>query len=336
MNRYKMNVSLAFDDKYLKYAYITIMSLYINNPDAEIYTYILQYDLSEESINYLNELAKKYQNHIVLLTIDPDRFSNLPARKKWPMQIYFRLLLPEQLPEDVDRIIYLDSDMTVNSSLAELYNMDFNDNDIIACYDLNLMAATYDTFMDSRHEVLAKSFENKTYVNSGMLVMNISRIRETCSLETYLNAAKELDYKIYAPDQDLINYVHADKILHADPRKYNYPAYVAFLEGLRSDTAEKAPITHFVCEKPWQGGNHAHFETELIWWKYAYQSPFKDFFIDNYIKESMADPTIMKCLSGTDEVKNSLVRQNVQLKKELTSAMDQVKKVIALLSNKDT
>ncbi len=332
MERYRMNVAFAFDDKYLKYAYITIMSLFINNPEAEIYTYILQYDLSEDSINHLNSLAKEYCNHIILLSIDPSRFDNLPTIKKWPIQVYFRLLLPEHLPENVDRVLYLDSDMTVNNSLSELYNSSFDGNDIIACYDLNLLAANREIFLYYRHEALAKYYENKTYINSGMLLINIRQIRKHYSLPAYLDAAQKLENRIYAPDQDLINYVHEGKIKLIDPRKYNYPAYIAFLEGCTSDKANEIPIMHFVCEKPWQGGNHAHFETEMIWWNYAFASPFKEYFEKEYIKESLADPTIRQNLSGTDTIKNNLIKENARLKKELASAMEQVQKVISLLS----
>lgn len=332
MKKFRMNVSLSFDDKYTKYAYITLMSLFINNPEADVYAYILQYDLSDESRNYLNALADSYDNHMIFLEIDPMAFDGMPTIKKWPIQVYFRLLLPDLLPEDIDRIIYFDSDMTINSSLQELYETDFEGNDLIGCYDLNLIGVDLETFLYYRHEALTPTFENKTYINSGMIMFNLDNFRKNYSLRTYLETASKLDNKIYAPDQDLINYVHMGKIRHVDPRKYNYPGYVAFLEGIRADKACLVPVMHFVCEKPWQGGNHAHFDTEMIWWNYAFKSPFRDEFVEKYIEDSCTDPTIMESLSGTDRIKNDLVSENARLKKELASAMDQVKKVISMLS----
>ncbi len=327
-----INISLAFDDKYTRYAYITLMSALINNHDSEIHAYILQYDLSETSKSYLNELFDKYNGKAVFLDINPNIFDNLPTIKKWPIQVYFRLLLPELLPQDVDRIIYFDSDMTINASLKDLYDLSFDGNDLIGCYDLNLLAADLDTFLYYRNKALAPLYEQNTYINSGMLLMNISQIRKLYSVMSYVNAAKELNFNIYAPDQDLINYVHMGKIKRVDPRKYNYPAYIAFLEGVRSDNDSSVPVMHFVCEKPWQGGNHAHFETELIWWKYAFQSTFREEFMEQYIRDSIVDPTIMQNLNGTDEIKNNLVKENARLKKELGEAMDQVKRVINMLS----
>ncbi len=328
----RMNVSLAFDDKYMKYAYITLLSLFMNNTDVEIYVYILQCDLTEESRNALDNLASEYGNHMVYLSISIERFKDMPTFDKWPVQVYFRLLLPELLPADVDRIFYFDSDLIISDKLSDLYNTDFEGNDIIACYDLNLIPANLDIFLYRRHNNLAPLFEDKTYINSGMLLINMNKFRGNYSLNSYLDAAKELEYKIFAPDQDLINYVHRGKIKHVDSKKYNYPAYTAFLDGIHSEH-NTVPIMHFVCEKPWQGGNHAHFETELIWWKYAMQSPFKDFFTEKYISESISDPTIMQALNGNDSVKNELYMENTRLKKELDNALSQVKKVIAMFSN---
>lgn len=332
MKNYRMNVSLAFDDKYTKYAYVTIMSLLINNPDAEIFAYILQYDLTDESRNYLENLAATYDDHIVFVDIDPKAFEGMPTIDKWPIQVYFRLLLPDLLPPEVDKIIYLDSDMTINASLKELYDMDFEGNDLMGCYDLNLLAADLEIFLYFRNKELAPLFETETYINSGMLFLNMSNLRNNYKLSTYLEAAKKLNYEIYAPDQDLINYVHQGKIKQLDPRKYNYPGYIAFLDGIRTCTSSAVPVMHFVCEKPWQGGNHAHFETELIWWHYALKSPFRNEFLEKYLEDSCTDPTIMQNLNGTDSIKNGLLQENAHLKKELENAMDQVKKVISMLS----
>jgi hypothetical protein len=61
--------------------------------------------------------------------------------------------------------------------------------------------------------------------------------------------------------------------------------------------------------------------------------PFKDFFTEKYISESISDPTIMQALNGNDSVKNELYMENTRLKKELDNALSQVKKVIAMFSN---
>ncbi len=331
VKEYKMNVSLAFDNNYIQYAYITLMSLFINNSDAEISVFILQYDLSSESRRILTKLAEGYGSRVIFLDIYPEKLKSLPVNK-WPVQVYFRLLLTEICPDELDRILYLDSDIIVNASLKELYLTQFEDNDLCACYDLNLLATTEEIFLYHRHPALAPLLKNKCYINSGMLLFNLEKMRKKYSLNSYMEACVKLEGKIYAPDQDLINYVHAGRIKPLDPCKYNYPAYIAFIDGKRSNNASEIPIMHFVCEKPWQGGNHAHFETEMIWWKYALKSPYKDKLLERFLNDAISDPTIMENLNGTDEIKNALVAENARLKKELNTAIEQMKKMISIFS----
>ena len=329
-----INVSLAFDNKYLPYAYVTLYSVFVNNPNNHICAYILQYDLSDASKSHLNLLASRFNNSIFFLDVSVEFIkSQLPDIGRWRTEAYFRLLIPELLPPSVNRIIYIDSDIIVNSSLSELYSTDISAYDLAGCYDLNIMHASLDVFLQNRHESLADSFSQKTYVNSGMLLLNVDRMRNF-RLSNYLDAFEELEYKIFAPDQDLINYVHRDSILLLDPRKYNYPGYIAYLEGKTSnDLKESTSIVHFVGEKPWTGGDHAHFPTETLWWDYALQTIFKDALCSEYIYNTMNDLTIFQYVQGIDTVRNSLYEENIRLKKELDNASMQIKQVLSMLGN---
>ena len=332
MSKPILNVSLAFDDKYTRFAYVCIYSLLTNNTASNVHLYILQYDLTDESRLLLTNLVEQFDAYIEFLFVDKTLFSEkLPITDKWPIEVYFRLLLTDLLPEGVDRIIYLDSDMIVNGSLAEMYNTDMDGYNIAGCYDLALIAANLDMFLYYRHRWFTEQFNSRTYINSGAILMDMKKLRKDYPLEVYLEAARELDYKIYAPDQDLINYVHSGKIKLLDPRKYNYPAYLAYSEGIRDKSL--VTIMHFIGKKPWQGGNHAHFFTERFWWEYAFSAPFAQELMKQFMIDSMTDTTILDELSGTDQAKTNLVLENSRLKKELENAMDQVKRVIALFEN---
>lgn len=331
--RTRINVALAFDNKYVKYAHVTLLSLFENNAEADVYVYILQSDLTEESKDSLLSLATQYGMHIVFLDVDESRFCKLPTLGRWSIQIYYRLLLPELLPQEVDRIVYLDSDMVVNASLSPLFELNLDGYDLGACYDLNVSGASMDDLLSQRHPCFEELFTSNTYINSGMLLLNIPRLRNNYTLDIYFQAAEELDYKIFAPDQDLINYVHRGKILLLDNYTYNYPAYFAFLDNmtveyLKANTA----IVHFVGEKPWSGGDHGHFPTEILWWHYALSSEYAEEFMKEYIFSSMSDLTVFNGLLGNDKIKNALYMENLQLQKELENAMKQIQQAISLFS----
>lgn len=57
-----------------------------------------------------------------------------PESSRYPRQIFYRLAAPLLLPEDLDRILYLDVDTLVINPLRELYAMEFAGNYYIACH----------------------------------------------------------------------------------------------------------------------------------------------------------------------------------------------------------
>lgn len=48
-----------------------------------------------------------------------DTLMNILVTKRYPHEVYYRLLAPHVLPESIDRVIYLDCDMLVIGSLAD-------------------------------------------------------------------------------------------------------------------------------------------------------------------------------------------------------------------------
>ncbi|WP_026662625.1 glycosyltransferase family 8 protein [Butyrivibrio proteoclasticus] len=332
-----MNISLAFDNKYVPYAYVTLLSVFENNKDTDITIYVLQYDLTDEAKHKLEKLCNKYGNQIIYLFVDTSHFEGkLPTLQKWPVEVYFRLLLPDLLPEAVDRILYLDSDMIINSSLSELYDQDLDDYDMAACFDLYLLDTDLSTFLYYRSDKLSDLFTSKKYINSGCLLLNIDNLRKNYSIESYKAAAQELNNKIYAPDQDLINYVHRGRIKLIDSKKYNCPAYIAYRENRGDVNIVKKNVTilHFTGEKPWKGGSHAHYSIESIWWEYAYKTDYSDEFQKHFIDECLNDETILKQTTGNDEVKIALLQENARLKQELSVTAESMKKVLSIFEGK--
>ena len=336
MTEERMNVSMAFDEKYAKYAYTTILSLFENNNSAEIVLYILQRDLSESSKNNIVNLCDKYSNSVLFLNIDVAAIENmLPTTAWWPIEVYFRLNLIELLPKDVDRILYLDGDMIVNKDLSELYCTDIDGYDLAASYDVCLEDASLEDFLTHRNSLLEELYIDKTYINSGMLLLNIKRMRSLYTFSDYMEALKKLEFKVRTPDQDLINLLHRGLIRHLDPRRYNYPGYKVYYEvGDYRTAKESIEIIHFIGLKPWQGGNHIHYSTERIWWEYAIKTPYASELMENYIFESVTDKTVEDRVRVEKNAKDILENENKALRKELFEAMNSLKNTIEMFANR--
>ena len=140
------------------------------------------------------------------------------VQRSWGGIVYARLFIPKYLP-DVDRVIYLDADTLVMSSLHELYETDLKGN----LLGMNMGVVPEYGF------------------NSGVILMDLKALREDKDL--YVNLDKfmrQFSLDFFLPDQTTINRFFKDKIFPID-RKYNFPPST----GLNDPNAEKAVVFHF-------------------------------------------------------------------------------------------
>lgn len=122
-----MNVYLTTAKSVFKYAYPVIRSLYEQNDDSEVYLYLVSEDLEEDDTQRERELAESYDGHIVILHFDEKmaRGKHVSVSDHWPIgTIGCYWLFHELLPDDVDRILALESDAVVTGSLREFYDTD--------------------------------------------------------------------------------------------------------------------------------------------------------------------------------------------------------------------
>ena len=79
--------------------------------------------------NNLN--LKRFQIH--LIKIAEKEIHKFPVyEKRYPVEIYFRIFASKYLPQDLERILYLDADTIVINPLKELYETDFGGNYYVA------------------------------------------------------------------------------------------------------------------------------------------------------------------------------------------------------------
>ncbi|MCM1467020.1 MAG: glycosyltransferase family 8 protein [Alistipes sp.] len=325
----RMNVAVSLNQKYFYYTYVMLTSLYENNREAEVHTYVLHQDLEEESLVAFKELACSYGGEIHELKIDVSRFSDkLPVYVQWTVEMYFRLMLVEILPKEVSRILYLDVDMIVNKSLTDLYRIDFGDKLLAACRDKTveqLANIKNRQIYDKRRQIFPpESTKECAYFNSGMILFNIEQMRNRYSFDDYMKAAEELNYDFSAPDQDILNYVHWKEVLLVNENIYNKFARIALNEGWNYEAMSDTCIIHYAGHKPWNADN-IHFDIELFWWEYAKKTPYYHQLCNEFIEKSMKDTSVM------DYVKE-LLRENGELKENLNKSIDMNNKLIEMVN----
>ncbi len=305
-----MNIATALNKKYLYYTGVMLTSLCVNNGE-HIDAYLLHSELEEEDIRILEDSLKQYDISIISLKVDGSKFDvKLPRNTQWSIETYYRLMLMDILPESVERLLYLDVDLIINQSICDLYHMDFGEYEIIAADDSN-GKRTPDTFGEKQREMFGPMLQQGyRYFNAGVMLLNIGKIRQNHNFRTYMEAVEEWNYQMEAPDQDILNYVHWERIGYVDYAKYDLFARISHNQKLSYQyVKENTAIIHYAGDKPWDVQN-CHFDIEQIWWDYAKMTPFYHRMLEEMQYKLMMDGSLETFISG-------LLAENGELKSKV-------------------
>ncbi len=109
-----MNIATALNKKYVPYTAVMLTSVCVNNP-GHIDAYLFNSELDDSDFDSLRNSLSEYDISIHPVNIDRDRFSErLPRNNQWSIEMYYRLMMTEVLPKEVDRILYLYVDLVVD------------------------------------------------------------------------------------------------------------------------------------------------------------------------------------------------------------------------------
>lgn len=300
-----MNIVIAINRAYIRYAYVMLKSLLMHNP-SHIHVYILHHDLKKADENIFKTLADSYSVTFHYLYVSDEYLPPKEAldANSWGIETYFRLLLADLLPAKTDRALYIDSDMIINGSLEEFYYQELGEKKLAACADFT----SQPPFHDYRDEIFKDIMSGDSiYFNAGFTLFDLKALRLDNSFKHYMEVAQKLQYRIHFPDQDLLNYCHHKEVRICDAFTYNLYARRAFTDHQMTyaDVKDKVRVVHFAASKPWQG-NCFHCNIEQLWWDYARLTPFYTELMEEFVEQSINDITLFRYSS-------ELAAENAQL-----------------------
>lgn len=261
---------------------VTISALSLcHNVKEPLNIYILTADIKHGSTShmalplefgtFLEEQIRKYNlNHTVTLIDITEKF----AKDKPLANMETRFtpccmlrLYADLVPELPDKILYLDNDVICRLNPAEFYNKDINNFSLAGSLDY------YGSWF-FRNRPLARD-----YLNSGVLLLNLKRIRENgLFAKCRLRCKTE---EMFMPDQSAINKLCLDKKIC--PRRFNEQRKLKKNTVFQHFTTSFRffPVFHAVSVKPWNiEGMHKRLRL------YAYDEILSEYqYIKQYIKE---------------------------------------------------
>lgn len=282
--RPRMNVYLTTAKRVIIYAYPTIISLFENNQDSEIYLYIVSENLEETDIQEELKLAEEYGHHIIILRFDENTAKGKVQNAKgshWPLgTLGCYWMFHELLPEDVDRIMALESDTVVIGSLREFYNTDL-DGYYAACPDPQHKPTGHRKLMDRlQGDVLSfvVSLYDVKAIRSDFTLEKILEI-DRYVVQEFGHSQQELTFGILFKDK--IKFVPAQTLCVEVNRQSMQELGYEYLQECRK-TCKVLHFSSFIDKgKPWDP--ICIMPGFSIWWKYAQGSPYyKEYFTEQW------------------------------------------------------
>lgn len=255
---FRYNVLVTLDRNYLKVLRTMLYSLSQSDSTGIFTVYVAHNSLTEDDFAALQAILPRTE--LVDVPLSEEMFQDAPISDRYPKEMYYRLFAAQYLPQELDRILYLDPDLVVINSLRSLYEIDFGDNLFAAASHIE--SRTFKNFNRRRLHLS----EQARYINSGVMMMNLSLLRTQQDPQQIYQFIEEHKNTLLLPDQDVVNALYADRTIFLDPLIYNLGEKYLRLKNLHLPKEEKlgidwvrqhtAIIHYYGRNKPWKEGYH--------------------------------------------------------------------------------
>ncbi len=263
-----INICTLSDNNYAQHLGVMIASVLLSSEKTdELKFHVLDGGISALNKDYIERLKKLKPFEIKYYLVDNSDLKDCPATYL-PIASYYNFL-PQKYLTDVEKIVFLDSDMIVMQSLAELYATDLGGKVIAGSED----PISRDNMI--RLGIPAAYF----YFNTGTMIMDLQAWREQDIFSQLLQYVADYPEKITFMDQDILNDVLYEKSLRL-PLKWNsihYPYGHTYADSGEYEDALKHPaIIHYAMkDKPWLLDSKVLRREE--YWKVFRQTPWYNF-----------------------------------------------------------
>lgn len=258
------------DGKFKNFAVVTLISVIKNNPDHFFSFYLLSSSNEKVWTDKVSRLVDSLGSSFAIIPVNESDFSAFPILHHFSPANYFRILIPELIPDT--KFLYLDSDIICNGSLLPLLDIDLS-NEVLGAVEDPIFIWKDDLGMN----------KGARYFNSGVMLVNALNWRNQEIGKKAFQFISQNPKKIRFVDQCALN-----AILNGNwkkiPLKFNQQS-ILFREDFDLENtdwtreeitdAKKSPVCiHFTGpSKPWHYSDPHPLKS--LYWKYQRDSPFR-------------------------------------------------------------
>lgn len=259
-------VFFTIDDDYAPNMGIALYSMIQNASKHYRYKiHVIHQGLSEKNRIKIQSLGN--ENFEIAFYEMEDKLSEITDREEnrlrcdyFSLTIYFRLFIADMFPE-YEKAIYVDSDIVVPGDISELYHLNLGENIIGACHDFSIEEVPeLVNYIEN-----AVGVDCQEYINSGVLLLNLKRLRELNFSEKFITLLSQYHFDCIAPDQDYLNAMCHGQILYIDR------AWDTMPQSGKEDYPYPKLIHYNLFDKPWC---YRGIQYEDYFWNYAEETDF--------------------------------------------------------------
>ena len=244
------------DGHYAKFCGTSIVSMF-ENTSASVTVHLLHDStLTPDNRDKFNMIAGRYNQHIKFYNVDQLAAARIEHIKKalpfvmnhlFSIAALYRLMLPEILSKDIDKIVYLDAgDTMVHLDIRRLWNVSVEEHPIAAFDEINNGPGIASVSMCAHGLVRPEN-----YFNSGVLVMNLNYFRNNPDtiwganggFDFYVNHQHVMPYL----DQEILNYCFSENHVRLSS---DFNCFVGYARARSDRIGIERKLYHFANHKP--------------------------------------------------------------------------------------
>ena len=129
-----INIVLSSDNNYAQHIAVVIASIMAKTTEKVCF-YVINDNISKDKIEKLKNTAVSFKSQIEFISVPKAKFNNVYLSGHVSKAAYFRLVLADILPNDIEKVIYLDVDLLVYDDIKKLWKIDLENLPLAAVPD---------------------------------------------------------------------------------------------------------------------------------------------------------------------------------------------------------
>lgn len=274
IKRRAYNIALTGTENYIPWIGVVMASIMEHNNNSFSF-HILVDKTNDEDIFKLTAFSDQWHVPITVYYMNDEvlsiysKFDRYFINGRYIPTLVYRFVVPDVIPENVSRVLYLDGDIVCNGNITDFM-------------DINLKGNIVAVSEDRRGCEFANRINVKQYFNAGIILIDAIEWRKRGYTNQFLEEMKKQCTEhpnLPCADQDILNKFLSEKALFVS-RKYNSPYRLVqpsvFKPKIINEDPMKASLIHFIgAIKPWTTYNQS-VPIVKIWAHAKENSPWRE------------------------------------------------------------